>query len=60
MELRCDEVFPCEGENLAVHIVDGGRYEKHQHHPPSPVSHEFFSSSVHIGLEVKIVLCVVV
>ena len=41
VEFRSDEVLPCKGQHLAVHVVDGGRKEEQHHHPPAPVGHQF-------------------
>ena len=37
VKLRCNEVLPCEGKHLTVHVIDGGGKEEHATYYPSVI-----------------------
>ena len=39
MELRCNEVLPCERQDLTVEIVNGGRQEQQRTDDPTEIGH---------------------
>ena len=49
MEIDGDEVFPCEGEHLTVHVVDRGGKEKHRADDPTIVGH-FVGCCTHVSV----------